>query len=144
MGLEDRYVFDTGVLVSAALFPNSIPGQAMRESLKRGRLMLSQATTEELVEVLSRPKFDRYIRRPTRRRFLAALLRSAEVAEPNRSFKVCRDAKDDKFLELAVCGKASYLVTGDKALLDLNPFQGIPIVTPAELLAAFASARRSG
>ena len=43
----------------------------------------------------------------------------------------CRDATDDKFLELAVNGKADVIVSGDADLLVLNPFRGIPIVTPA-------------
>jgi uncharacterized protein len=43
----------------------------------------------------------------------------------------CRDPKDDKFLELAVNGRADLIVTGDADLLALDPFRGIPIVTPA-------------
>jgi putative PIN family toxin of toxin-antitoxin system len=141
MGLEHRYVFDTGVLVSAAIFPNSMPGHAMREALRRGQLLLSEATAEEVAEVLSRPKFDSYVHPQTRRRFLAALVRRSLVVDANQSVKVCRDPKDDKFLDLAVCGGASFLVTGDKDLLALNPFQGISIVTPARFLAALTSAR---
>ena len=45
-----------------------------------------------------------------------------------------RDLADNIFLELAVDGHADYLVSGDKDLLVLNPFQGIPILTPAEFL----------
>ena len=133
---KNRYVFDTGVLVSAALFPDSVPGQAMREALRRGLLLLSQATTEEIAEVLNRRKFDHYVSVPTRKRFLAALVREALVVETNRSFAVCRDPKDNKFLDLAVCGEASVLVSGDQDLLVLHPFQGIPILTPAQFLAA--------
>ncbi|MCA6571929.1 MAG: putative toxin-antitoxin system toxin component, PIN family [Pseudanabaena sp.] len=40
----------------------------------------------------------------------------------NQQIRACRDAKDDKFLELAVCGEANYIITGDADLLDLNPF----------------------
>ena len=136
---KDRYVFDTGVLVSAAILPESIPGRAMREGLRKGELVLSSATAEELAEVLTRPKFDRYVSPRTRQRFLAAVVHTAHVAETNRSFRVCRDPKDDKFLELAVCCGVSFLVTGDKDLLALNPFQGIAIVSPAEFLAILTS-----
>lgn len=38
---------------------------------------------------------------------------------------------DDKFLELAVNGRADPIITGDTDLLVLNPFRGIPIITPA-------------
>jgi uncharacterized protein len=43
---------------------------------------------------------------------------------------VCRDPTDDKFLELAVNGRADVFVTGDLDLLVLNPFRGLPIITP--------------
>jgi uncharacterized protein len=139
METENRYVFDTGVLISAALFPDAVPGKAMREALRRGHLLLSQATAEEIAEVLSRPKFDRYLSLPTRKRFLAAFVREAVVVETNQSFTACRDPKDDKFLELAVCGDASFVVTGDQDLLVLHPFREIPIVTPAAFLASLTS-----
>ena len=44
-----------------------------------------------------------------------------------QSLEVCRDPKDDKFLELAVSAQASYLVTNDKDLLVLNPFQAVGV-----------------
>ena len=45
--------------------------------------------------------------------------------------------KNQKFLELAVSGMAQYIITGDKELLILNTYQGIPIITPAEFLVIF-------
>jgi len=45
--------------------------------------------------------------------------------------RVCRDPKDDKFLELAVDGQTQMLVTGDKDLLALSPYRDIQILTPA-------------
>jgi uncharacterized protein len=46
----------------------------------------------------------------------------------------CRNAKHDKFLELAVNGDAQLIVSGDKDLLILNPFQEIAIVTVRQFL----------
>ena len=48
--------------------------------------------------------------------------------------RACRNPRDDKFLELAVHGLADAIVTGDRNLLELNPFRGIAILTPAEYL----------
>ena len=48
----------------------------------------------------------------------------------------CRDPKDDKFLELAVSGRADLIVSGDQDMLALNPFRGISIVTPAAFVRA--------
>jgi hypothetical protein len=46
----------------------------------------------------------------------------------------CRDPKDNKFLELAVSGKATCIVSGDSDLLVLNPFRGVAIMTPPEFV----------
>jgi uncharacterized protein len=44
--------------------------------------------------------------------------------------------KNNKFLELAVCGEADYIITGDADLLDLHPFQNISIIKAASFLTA--------
>lgn len=54
---------------------------------------------------------------------------------PLEQIEECRDPKDNKILEVAVEGKADVIVTGDKDLLVLHPFRGIPIIGPAEFLA---------
>jgi len=61
MRTRQRVVVDTNVLVSRLLAAESIPAQAVREARRRGRLLVSEATLNELVEVLAREKFDRYI-----------------------------------------------------------------------------------
>jgi uncharacterized protein len=133
-----RVVFDTGVLVSAAIFNESIPGRSLLTALHLGEIVFSPATIHELQQVLTRAKFDRYLQLSTRRRFMAALIRRATIMETAISIHVCRDPQDDKFLELAATCQASYLITGDDDLLVLNPYQGIPILTPADFLAQFA------
>ncbi len=59
MSLEPRYVFDTGAIVSALLFEQSVPGRAFYAAFARGKILLSQATFVELTAVLGRKKFDR-------------------------------------------------------------------------------------
>ena len=56
------------------------------------------------------------------------------VVEITQTIRVCRDPKDDKFLELAVSGSATHIVSGDQDLLDLHPFRGISIVSPRRFL----------
>lgn len=133
MGRE-RYVFDTNVLVSALLFEQSKPGQAFYLALECGDILVSSATLAELAEVLARPKFDRYLRVDERNRFLAALIRAAELVEVAETIQACRDPKDDRILELAVNGAATCIISGDKDLLDLKSFRAIHIITPDELL----------
>jgi putative PIN family toxin of toxin-antitoxin system len=136
MSNSARYVFDTNTLVSAVLFEHSAPGRALRHALKQGEVLVSPATLEELAEVLQREKFDRYVTAVEREEFLEAFVERATFIEPTEEIRICRDAKDDKFLELAISGRAVYLISGDRDLRSLNPFREIIIVTAAEFLAA--------
>ncbi|ETX04991.1 putative toxin-antitoxin system toxin component, PIN family [Candidatus Entotheonella palauensis] len=131
-----RHVFDTNTLVSAVLFEHSNPGQALRRALGRGRVLLSASTLEELAEVLQREKFERYVTAAEREAFLIAFVERALFIEPTEEIRACRDAKDDKFLELAVSGKASYIISGDADLLVMHPFRRISIVTATAFLQA--------
>ena len=85
-----KYVFDTNIIVSALLFRNSQPRQALDKARKSAILLISQAVREEI--------------------------------------------KDNKILDLAVCGEATAIITGDQDLLILNPFQKIAILTVKQFL----------
>lgn len=91
---------------------------------RQGTILLSLPVLSELFEVLNRNRFRRYIEEAEIRRFLAALTREAQWVDVDVNVAACRDPKDDKFRSLAVNGRASYIVTGDVDLLELNPFQG--------------------
>ena len=129
-----RVAFDTNVIVSAVLFDHSVPGQAVVRALRSGTILISDALVEELVAVLARDRFDRYVSREIRVDFLDALVREFELITVTEFIHVCRDPKDDHVLDLAVNGNAEVIVTGDNDLLVLNPFRGVQIVTPAEFL----------
>lgn len=129
-----RFVFDTNVLVSAALLPSSKPRRALDLALKEGKLLLSFPVLAELCEVLNREKFRRYIDEEDIRTFASVLTREAEWVDVDVRITTCLDPKDDKFLELAVSGRARWIVTGDSDLLALNPFRGIAITTPQAFL----------
>lgn len=129
-----RCAFDTNVIVSALLFNDSMPGRALIWVLDRGTLLISDDTAEELQDVLSRPRFDRYISRDERDEFLNDLISASELVEIIERVRICRDPKDDKILELAINGNAGYIITGDEDLLTMNPFRGIEIIRPAEFV----------
>ena len=106
MTTETRYVIDTSVIVSALLRPQSIPRQAFDLAFDLGQVIASHATLDELTQVLSRPKFDRYITRQERLKFVATFVRDTTFTEVAISITDCRDPEDNKFLELAVSGNA--------------------------------------
>lgn len=127
----EQVVFDTNVLLSAILLPQSKSGDAYLYALEWDILLASKSTLVELQEVLSRTKFDRYITPHARRRFFEIYERRSVLCAISHTVVECRDPKDNKFLELALSGNADRIVTGDKDLLILHPWRGISISTPA-------------
>ncbi|MFQ5784472.1 MAG: putative toxin-antitoxin system toxin component, PIN family [Alphaproteobacteria bacterium] len=135
MKARERVVVDTNALVSRLLLPDSVPARAVRKVVENARLLVSEATLEELADVLIRPKFDPYLTIGDRQEFLRLFGRIAEMVQIVHTVRVCRDPCDNKFLELAVNGEATFVVTGVDGLLALDPFRDIPILTPARYLA---------
>lgn len=136
-----RFVFATSALVSAALLRRSLPRQAFDLALEKGKLLASAPTIGELNDVLRRPGFEKYVTEEDRLLFLTALVREVELIEVTEVCTDCRDPKDNKFLELAVSGHATCIVAGDKDLLVLHPFRGIPILRPQEFLKQLSQAK---
>lgn len=139
MSLAERVVLDTSMLVGAVLLPRSVPRQAFMQALASATLCASPATLAELEQVLSRKKFDRYLDRDSRLEFFQryrnqVLLFPVTEAEEAALPQVCRDQRDIKFLALAAHCSADVLVSSDDDLLALNPWQGIPILSPAQFL----------
>jgi putative PIN family toxin of toxin-antitoxin system len=129
-----RWVFDTNTLVSRMLAPGGVPARAVDQALAGGILLVSEETLNELARVLARPKFDPYVSRENRRRFLELLAGVSRMIQVVSRVRVCRDPKDDMFLDVALNGEAQAIITGDSDLLALDPFRGVRILTPAEFL----------
>jgi putative PIN family toxin of toxin-antitoxin system len=133
--MKQRIVLDTNVYVSRLLSERSVPGRAVAKAWREAIPLVSRPTVEELRAVLRRPKFDAYVRPETIDSYLAQIWSlSVHIFNP-RPIHACRDPRDDKFLEVAVHGRADAIVTGDADLLALHPFRGIEIVSPADFLA---------
>jgi uncharacterized protein len=128
-------VVDTNVLVSRVLLPQSIAGRAVRSAVDAGQLLVSEATMQELAEVVARAKFDPYLSIVERQEFIRLLGRIVELVPIVRQVRACRDPRDDKFLEVAINGRADLMITGDHDLPALDPFMGITITSPAGYLA---------
>jgi uncharacterized protein len=131
----ERVVLDTNVLISAILSPLGKPFACLSWVLDNAILLVSSELLDELESRLARSKFSKYVDDQRRRAFVADLRLSAVQVELSGLVRASRDPDDDKLLEIAVCGRADCLVTGDQDLLVLHPFQGIPILTPAGFLA---------
>ncbi|MGI4802876.1 MAG: putative toxin-antitoxin system toxin component, PIN family [Janthinobacterium lividum] len=129
------FVVDANVVVSAALSPSSISRQAIATARRHGTIALSEAVFGEVNEVLSRPKFRRAISDDRRREVLELLSAAAAWFEPAQTIAECRDAKDNRYLELALVAGAKVIVSGDDDLLVLDQWRGTRIMKPAAFLA---------
>jgi len=129
-----RIVIDTNVMVSALLSYDSTPGLAVRLALNQCQLILSSFTHMEIEDVLRRQKIARLLSWDRRQDFIEKLRFTAEFVSIVSKIEVCRDPRDNLFLEVAVDGNASAIVTGDQDLLELDPFRKLRILTPRQFL----------
>ena len=132
-------VIDTNVLVSAVIFPGSIPFRSLQIVYTSGSLLKSYATITELTDVLTRKKFDRFLAFDDRVRFVLDVESKSKLISNIEPVQACRDPNDDKFLSLAIAGNADCIITGDDDLLTLNPFRGVAILTPQQFLERYES-----
>jgi uncharacterized protein len=139
-----RVIVDTNVLISRLLIPHSVAGRAVSRLINITRLLVSEDTLAELAQTIARDKFNPYVSLEDRQEFFRLYARLAEWVPISSTVRLCRDPKDDKFLELAVDGQAQMLVTGDKDLLGLSPHRGVEILTPAAVLAVPDAALLTG
>ncbi len=132
-----RAIIDTNVLISA-LLKDSKPRKLVLELLDRHTVIVSSQMLAELADVASRDKFP--FTECQIERFLAILLRMAKVVPDNSLFiLVPEDPDDDVILNAAYAGKADYIVTGDKHLLNLGQFKKTKIVTVNQMLEKVAT-----
>ena len=104
----------------------------------RGRIVIciSSAILREAEEVLLRPKFG--LDADQVRRIIDLFRDTFEFVVITRRVRVVqRDPADDRILETALAAHAERIVSGDRDVLDLNAWKGIPIVPPARFLAEF-------
>src|SRR4030042_209316 len=126
-----RVVIDTNVLVSA-LINRGKPRRLLVYLLEKHTVILSRQILAELADVLSREKFN--VRSSYTERFLESLVRKSRIIPVSARFKIIpEDPDDDVVLNTAYCGRADYIITGDKHMLTLRVFKTIEIVTGREM-----------
>ena len=130
-------VLDASTFISAALKADSVPERALLRAVNEpNRILLSQEVEDEYRDVIFRPKFDRYVSTERRQRILDLVVVAADRIERPAAVHECSDPKDDKYLALALAGKAEVIVSSDvHHLLSMHPWRGISILSPADYLA---------
>ncbi len=132
-------VFDTSSLIPACLNPQREPAHIFRQTLLAHHIAVSAETFAELAAVLMRDKFNAW--RPIEQRMLwLKAFRDAAVFVPvTQTVSDCRDPKDNPFLALALAAQANVLVSSDIHLLEMHPYQGIPILRLSDFKARMLS-----
>jgi hypothetical protein len=134
MSFDRRVVVDTGVLISAAIRPQSIPALALEKALLLFEVCASRSTLAELQRVLMAERFERYRPLASREQFLEGFVQRARRFEVSITVTDCRDPGDNQFLELAETAEAELIVSSDADLQVLHPWRGIPILPPSAFL----------
>lgn len=133
-----RLVLDTNTVLSALLWRGTPYRllETIRNQHPSLQLYSSPVLLEELTDVIARPAFSKQLNSigKTVRQVLADYIEIVDLVEPIEIPQVVRDPDDDHVIACALVAKADLIVSGDKDLLDLNSFQNIPILAPAEAL----------
>ncbi len=133
-----RAVVDANILIRAVIKPTGTVGPVIRR-LRDGvyTLVYSQPLIDELLEKLALPRIrEKYhLDDQDVDDLLGLIALHGELVAPTRTIKVCRDPKDDMFIEAAVAGKAEVIVTGDQDLLTLKKYEAVRFITPRVFIA---------
>ena len=133
-----RAVVDTNILICSLIKPHGTVGPIIPH-LRDGdyTLVYSAPLVDELVAKLSLPRIQvkYHVRLEEIEALVALIVLQGERVIPTRKVKLCRDPKDDMFIEAALAGEAQVVVTGDDDLLTLNKFETVWFVTPRAFLA---------
>lgn len=126
-----KVIFDTNVWISFLIGKRLTK---IKQYIANGKILI--VTTEQLLTeiriVTSREKLKRYFPKESVEELIELLENIAEKIEIKSTHFINRDPKDNFLLDLIDFSKADYLVTGDKDLLEHNPFKTAKILTPAE------------
>ncbi len=133
-----RVVLDTSVVVAALTTPN--PLSASRVVLAAAaagavQLVLTDELEAEDLRAVNYPSAVRYAAKVNRRAFVAAIVAVSErvIAEPAPG-AVPSDPGDEKVIGAALGGRADFVVTLDRDLLNLGEARGVRVVTPGDFL----------
>ena len=134
MSSNKKYICDTNILLSSLLSSSTPPAQTVDFIKEHGIFSFSQATLSEFSEVLKRPKFDKFLSKEKRHNFINEITELSIIYEIHQKVDICRDPKDNKFLDIAIASYSDFLITGDDDLLVLEKIGNTSIITPRKFI----------
>jgi len=130
---KTNIILDTNIWISF-LITNDLEKLDVLISMGKIRILFSDELLEEFISVVQRPKFNKYFIKKDIEYLLDTFDTYGKIIKIKSDIKECRDTKDNFLLNLAVDGKADYLITGDKDLLVMQNIQNTIIISIAEFL----------
>src|SRR5579863_2151960 len=129
-----KAVVDTNVLIGILLGSHNC--LAVREAFLDGLfdIVISPELAAEFIITCQKPKLSKLIHAHDVVDTMELLKSDADWVAPRVKIAASRDPKDNSVLECAVEGKADFIVSGDKDLLDLKSFRKITIINPRQFL----------
>lgn len=128
-----RVVLDTNVIIAALFWQG--PPRFVYDLVRDGQLimLITGKMEQEFIRVLGYAKFG--LTSAEILPFVRELrMNGVHVAGNTKITEITTDPTDNIFLECAVEGKANYIISGDKHLLALPSYCGIPILRPKDFL----------
>ena len=125
-------VFDTNVFVSAFTRAEGRASLALQPIVaERDQLFTSQPIIEELLRVL----FEKFHWNRANLAMVTGWIdQNAHSVTPTETLALLADEPDNRILEYAVTSHADLIVTGDRAMLELERIENTRIVTLADYL----------
>ncbi|MCX6742532.1 MAG: putative toxin-antitoxin system toxin component, PIN family [Candidatus Pacearchaeota archaeon] len=132
-----RIVLDTNVFISGIFWEGNFCSKIVEAwKDKKFELVSSLEIIEELVKTLKSFKIqmDELIIKEWGR----LIIENSIIVKPSEKLKIItEDIEDNKFLETALEGKADFIISQDKHLLNVSEFRGIRIILPENFLKIF-------
>jgi uncharacterized protein len=127
--LRKIIILDSNLVVSAFLNPQGVAAQALDIGFEHFDLACSKEALTELLEVLKRDKFNKYLSQAERAERAEIYAQSVLFFDVTLEVADCKNPKDNKFLSLAITARAKAIVSGDKRdLLSMHPYRGVDII----------------
>ena len=125
---KQRIIIDTNLCLSFLISKKLNIIEQLIEN-KNIEIILSENLIDEIISVVNRPKFKKYFFQESILLLLNFFRADCFLAQVQTNISICRDEKDNFLLDLAIDGKADYLITGDKDLLVLEQIENTKIIT---------------
>jgi hypothetical protein len=128
-----RIIIDTNLWISYILSKKLDQLDELISS-NRSQLLFSLELLEEIEATIKKPKLKKYFDETSLDEMFITFEPFIDLVNVKSKVNICRDSKDDFLLALAKDGKADYLLTGDKDLLEIKKFGKTIILTISEFL----------